>query len=153
MEKTTIFFLGILGGLILFGISYIFLGMLKIFRKQKNDESFVKDQINDIRLEIHGLQLNLSTSIKELDDSLENSNNRIWKYIDQMEGDVNKKNEDSFRYIDSRIDKMVSEVNKKNEEAFRYIDSRIDKTRDSIFSTIEVLSEKKDKVIGVSDEI
>lgn len=126
--ETLNFVLGALSGLFLVGIVYAFIGVLKMSKRIKN----LQEEIQSINRELGETH----HTIDEKNDSLWNELDRriddVNRVIENRERDLLQDIEKNFEDIRRHSDYLTDEVNKKQEEATKYIDSRIDKTIDAL---------------------
>lgn len=126
--ETINFVLGALSGLFLVGIVYAFVGVLKMSKQIKN----LQEEIQSINKDLGDTHRTIDVKNDNLWNELDQRINDVNHVIDNKERDLLQDIEKNFEDLRRHSDYLADEVNRKQEEVTKYIDSRIDKTIDAL---------------------
>jgi len=117
MENLTIFVLGAISALGLFGLGYAIIGVLKMNKQIKKTDKQISELTTD-----------------------------IFQRVDNLESEINRQISDEISSLHSEINKLSENLEREVSEVYRKMDSRFDKTIDSLCNRMDTQDEESLKI-------
>ena len=138
--ETINFVLGALSGLFLVGILYAFIGVLKMSKRIKD----LQEEIQSINRDLGDTHRTVDQKNDNLWNELDQRINDVNRIIENREQDLLQDIEKNFEDVRRHSDYLADEVNRKQEEVTKYIDSRIDKTIEALCMRMDAKFQEKE---------